>query len=110
MGLGEQPTVSKRHAVIRYNTEHAHFELEVLGKNGAYVGGELVAQGSAAPLRSRDLVQVGGVAFYFLLPVRHERAVGAPVPPGAADVTQGKTAVAKTAAQAAAAAAAAAAT
>lgn len=71
-GEGDGPggmNISRSHARIFYDFQLKGFMLEVLGKNGVLVNGDLKAQGSPpAPLVSQDLLQVGDRKFYFLLP------------------------------------------
>mmetsp|Transcript_4490 Transcript_4490/g.16111 ORF Transcript_4490/g.16111 Transcript_4490/m.16111 type:complete len:194 (-) Transcript_4490:396-977(-) len=57
--LGEEMNLSRKHAAIRYNEEKETFELEVLGKNGAFVRGVLITKDQPPiALANRDLIQV----------------------------------------------------
>ena len=72
--LGDQMNVSRKHAVIRYSFERARFELQVLGKNGAFVKGCVCSRAAGARAclcargcsRSRVHVETGAA--------RHARA------------------------------------
>ncbi|GAQ87425.1 hypothetical protein KFL_003520040 [Klebsormidium nitens] len=72
--------VSRRHARIYYNFDKKRFEIEILGKNGAYVDGQLrVPSDGPIPLNSQSLVVVGDFPFYFLLPTKKVEKRRAPV-------------------------------
>ncbi|CAM0952234.1 unnamed protein product [Alopecurus aequalis] len=65
--VGGAKDISRRHARIYYDFKHHTFALEVLGKNGCYVQGELYLPGDdPVKLDSKDLIQIGGTEFYFL--------------------------------------------
>mmetsp|Transcript_4492 Transcript_4492/g.16122 ORF Transcript_4492/g.16122 Transcript_4492/m.16122 type:complete len:163 (-) Transcript_4492:389-877(-) len=67
--LGEEMNLSRKHAAIRYNEEKETFELEVLGKNGAFVRGVLITKDQPPiALANRDLIQMGDNVFFFLTP------------------------------------------
>jgi hypothetical protein len=47
------------------------FEIEVLGKNGATIDGELrVPSDGPTPLNSQSFIVIGDFPFYFLLPTK----------------------------------------
>ncbi|KAF3334362.1 FHA domain-containing protein FHA2 [Carex littledalei] len=70
-GIGGGMNISRRHARIFYDFSRRRFALEVLGKNGCYVEGVLHVPGSQpVKLDSKDLLQIGDLQFYFLLPTR----------------------------------------
>ncbi|KAJ1906485.1 hypothetical protein IWQ60_012072 [Tieghemiomyces parasiticus] len=83
--------VSRRHATIRW-CEADRFELEVIGRNGVKVDGQLFPAGATVPLHDGQLVDFVGVRFTFRHPVlvtpvkrRLSRAVAkASAPPAAA--------------------------
>jgi hypothetical protein len=76
--LGPSPNLSRRHAEIFCDRVRRRWYIRPLGKNGVLVNGELHSPAPdgrpaaglafAAPLRSRDLLQIGDRTFYFLLP------------------------------------------
>jgi hypothetical protein len=69
--LGGGMNVSRRHARIFYDFARRRFALEVLGKNGCLVEG-VHHYPSSPPVKldSQDLLHMGDVQFYFLLPAR----------------------------------------
>lgn len=64
----ESRAVSRRHARLFWDTAHARWQIECLpGKNGLLVDGAPVVPGSPPmPLRSRNLIEMGDAAFFFL--------------------------------------------
>ncbi|GBG62646.1 hypothetical protein CBR_g31665 [Chara braunii] len=63
--------ISRQHARIFYHFQHKCFELEVLGKNGAYVEGVLhLPSTPPVKLGSQYQIVIGDKKFYFLLPVK----------------------------------------
>ncbi|TKA61131.1 hypothetical protein B0A49_09670 [Cryomyces minteri] len=60
--------ISRKHAGIQYNFTTQHFELSVLGVNGAFLDGVLLGKGEVRNLEHKSVVQLGGVCFRFLLP------------------------------------------
>ena len=60
--------ISRRHVKIAYNFEKRLFELEVIGKNGAFVDEQHYAPGEIQELRSGSYIQIGGVGLRFILP------------------------------------------
>ncbi|MCJ1244558.1 hypothetical protein MMC30_001756 [Trapelia coarctata] len=60
--------ISRRHVKIAYNFEKRLFELEVIGKNGAFMDEQYYAPGEVQELRSGSYIQIGGVGVRFVLP------------------------------------------
>ncbi|KAI4279799.1 MAG: hypothetical protein L6R38_004950 [Xanthoria sp. 2 TBL-2021] len=61
-------SISRKHVKIAFNFEKHLFELNVMGRNGAFVDEEWYPAGDTQPLRSGSLIQIGGVGIRFLLP------------------------------------------
>ncbi|ORZ16231.1 fork head domain-domain-containing protein [Absidia repens] len=66
--LGNTKSVSRHHARLFYNFTTQRFEMMVFGKNGALVNERFVECGATVPLENRTKIQIGDVAFVFLLP------------------------------------------
>ncbi|MCJ1412393.1 hypothetical protein MMC19_006487 [Ptychographa xylographoides] len=60
--------ISRRHVRIAYNFEKRLFEVEVKGKNGAFVDEQYFGAGDVHELRSGSYIQIGGVGVRFVLP------------------------------------------
>ncbi|KMP08219.1 hypothetical protein CIRG_07900 [Coccidioides immitis RMSCC 2394] len=60
--------ISRKHVKIAYNFHGNVFEMEVMGRNGAFMGADWLAPGQVRPLHSGDFIQIGGVRVRFLLP------------------------------------------
>lgn len=60
--------ISRKHVKIAYNFDKNLFEMEVIGRNGAFIGADWLAPGEVRPLHSGDYIQIGGVRIRFLLP------------------------------------------
>ncbi|KAJ5561552.1 hypothetical protein N7461_000313 [Penicillium sp. DV-2018c] len=60
--------ISRRHVRISYNFDRNLFEMEVMGRNGAFIGADWLSPGQVRPLHSGDYIQIGGVRIRFLLP------------------------------------------
>ncbi|KAH8697085.1 hypothetical protein BGW36DRAFT_296069 [Talaromyces proteolyticus] len=60
--------ISRKHVKISYNFDKNLFEMEVMGRNGAFIGADWLAPGQLRPLHSGDYIQIGGVRIRFLLP------------------------------------------
>ncbi|KAL5338660.1 hypothetical protein BJX70DRAFT_365835 [Aspergillus crustosus] len=60
--------ISRKHVRIAYNFDKNLFEMEVLGRNGAFIGADWLSQSQIRPLHSGDYIQIGGVRIRFLLP------------------------------------------
>ncbi|KAK7289585.1 hypothetical protein RIF29_03333 [Crotalaria pallida] len=69
--LGGGIKISHHHARIFYDFKHRGFFLEVLSKYGCLVNDVLHLPGNTqVKIESQDLIQIGDVKFYFLLPTR----------------------------------------
>ncbi|BAE57703.1 unnamed protein product [Aspergillus oryzae RIB40] len=60
--------ISRKHVKIAYNFDKNLFEMEVMGRNGAFIGADWLSPGQIRPLHSGDYIQIGGVRIRFLLP------------------------------------------
>ncbi|SLM37059.1 Winged helix-turn-helix DNA-binding domain [Lasallia pustulata] len=60
--------ISRKHVRIGFNFEKHLFEIEIKGRNGAFVDEQWHAQGECQPLRSGSYIQIGGVGVRFVLP------------------------------------------
>lgn len=60
--------ISRRHLRIAYHFDHGYFEMEVLGRNGAFFCDDWVPQSGRARLRDGDVIQLAGVRMTFRLP------------------------------------------
>ena len=60
--------ISRQHVKIAYNTTKDFFELEIMGRNGAFVDGEFHHHNNVVPLKSGSQLQIGGVVVRFMLP------------------------------------------
>ena len=60
--------ISRRHVKIAYNFEKRLFEMEVKGRNGAFVDEQHFAPGEVSELRNGSFLQIGGVGIRFRLP------------------------------------------
>ena len=60
--------ISRRHVKIAYNFEKRLFEVQVLGKNGAFVDEQFYGEGEVQELKSGSYIQIGGVGVKFVLP------------------------------------------
>ncbi|KAM0887467.1 hypothetical protein ACQ4PT_029013 [Festuca glaucescens] len=70
--VGASKDISRRHARIYYDFKHHTFALEVIGKSGCYVQRVLYLPGDdPVKLDSQDLIQIGGIQFYFLRSSQH---------------------------------------
>ncbi|KAI8991353.1 fork head domain-containing protein [Mycotypha africana] len=66
--LGNTKSVSRQHARLFYNFNTHRFELTIYGKNGAFVNEQFVERGVTVPLENKTKIQIGEMAFQFLLP------------------------------------------
>ncbi|CAI2186356.1 6257_t:CDS:2 [Funneliformis geosporum] len=66
--LGSTKAISRQHARLYYNFQEQRFELEIFGKNGAYINEQFCERGFKVPLENRTKIQIGEVVFSFLLP------------------------------------------
>ena len=60
--------ISRKHVKISYNFDKDLFEMEVIGRNGAFIGADWLSPGQIRPLHNGDYIQIGGVRIRFLLP------------------------------------------
>jgi Forkhead domain/FHA domain len=67
-GTGSHKGISRKHAKIAFNFDTHIFEVEIKGKNGAFVDDQWYAPGDVRPLKSGSFIQIGGVGVRFLLP------------------------------------------
>ncbi|OIW01293.1 hypothetical protein TanjilG_10454 [Lupinus angustifolius] len=68
---GGGKNISHYHACIFFDFTRHHYALEVLGKNGCLVKGIPYLRGNPPiKLDSQDLIQIGDIKLYFILPIR----------------------------------------
>jgi hypothetical protein len=67
--LGPSKLVSRLHAVVYFNRDQEKWWLLVKGRNSLKVDGSLWKAGQAGPLRSGEVIEVGGVEMMFVLPI-----------------------------------------
>jgi hypothetical protein len=67
--LGPSKLISRLHAVIYFNRDQETWWLLVKGRNSLKVDGSLWKAGQAGPLRSGEVIEVGGVEMMFVLPI-----------------------------------------
>ncbi|MCJ1308641.1 hypothetical protein MMC25_002294 [Agyrium rufum] len=60
--------ISRKHVKIAFNFEKRIFEMEVLGRNGAFLDDQHCAHGELHELRSGSHIQIGGISIRFVLP------------------------------------------
>ncbi len=60
--------ISRKHVRIAFNFDKHLFEVEIKGKNGAFVDEQWYAPGEVRPLKSGSYIQIGGVGVRFVLP------------------------------------------
>lgn len=60
--------ISRKHVRISYNFDTGIFEMEVMGRNGAFLNLDWLAPHQLRPLHSGDYIQIGGVRVRFVLP------------------------------------------
>jgi hypothetical protein len=63
-----QKSISRKHARIAYNFEKHLFEVEITGRNGAFVDEQWYPCSEVRPLKSGSNIQLGGVSIKFVLP------------------------------------------
>ncbi|KXX76176.1 Fork-head transcriptional regulator 2 [Madurella mycetomatis] len=66
--LGPSKLISRLHAVIYFNRDQEKWWLLVKGRNSLKVDGTLWKAGQAGPLRSGEVIEIGGVEMMFALP------------------------------------------
>jgi hypothetical protein len=67
--LGPSKLISRLHAVVYFNRDQEKWWLLVKGRNSLKVDGTLWKSGQAGPLRSGEVIEVGGVEMMFVLPI-----------------------------------------
>ncbi|KAL2124386.1 hypothetical protein VTJ04DRAFT_751 [Mycothermus thermophilus] len=67
--LGPSKLISRLHAVIYFNREEEKWWLLVKGRNSLKVDGTLWKAGQSGPLRSGEVIEIGGVEMMFVLPI-----------------------------------------
>ncbi|KAL2271556.1 hypothetical protein VTJ83DRAFT_927 [Remersonia thermophila] len=67
--LGPSKLISRLHAVVYFNREEEKWWLLVKGRNSLKVDGTLWKAGQAGPLRSGEVIEIGGVEMMFVLPM-----------------------------------------
>ncbi|MCJ1254025.1 hypothetical protein MMC24_001839 [Lignoscripta atroalba] len=60
--------ISRKHVKIAYNFEKRLFELEIYGRNGAFVDEKFYSAGDIQPLKSGSYIQISGIGIRFVLP------------------------------------------
>ena len=60
--------ISRLHARIQFNGSNRCWEFVCIGRNGAFVDGKFCEPSQMAHLERKSLIEIGGIAFYFLLP------------------------------------------
>ncbi len=80
-------SISRKHVRIAFNFEKRQFEIEILGRNGAFVNEQWFPKGDVRPLKSGYSIQIGGVGVKFTLP---DHATGAGVTIDADPTSGGK--------------------
>ncbi|KAJ4304309.1 transcription factor [Collariella sp. IMI 366227] len=66
--LGPSKVISRLHAVIYFHGDEEKWWLLVKGRNSLKVDGTLWKAGQAGPLRSGEVIDIGGVEMMFVLP------------------------------------------
>ncbi|KAK4106406.1 hypothetical protein N658DRAFT_512250 [Parathielavia hyrcaniae] len=67
--LGPSKLVSRLHAVVYFNRDQETWWLLVKGRNSLKVDGISWKAGQAGPLRSGEVIEIGGVEMMFVLPI-----------------------------------------
>ncbi|KAH6624766.1 fork head domain-containing protein [Chaetomium sp. MPI-SDFR-AT-0129] len=67
--LGPSKLVSRLHAVVYFNRDQEKWWLLVKGRNSLKVDGTQWKAGQAGPLRSGEVLEIGGVEMMFVLPI-----------------------------------------
>lgn len=67
--LGPSKLISRLHAVVYFNRDQETWWLLVKGRNSLKVDGTLWKAGQAGPLRSGEVIEIGGVEMMFVLPI-----------------------------------------
>ncbi|KAG0131961.1 hypothetical protein HOY82DRAFT_314289 [Tuber indicum] len=77
--------ISRKHARLAYNAVRGWFELDIMGKNGAFVNEEFVQVGTKLIINPKEgtKVQIGGVSFVVYVPEHLEGGPEVIEPPAA---------------------------
>ncbi|KAK4252389.1 fork-head transcriptional regulator 2 [Corynascus novoguineensis] len=67
--LGPSKLVSRLHAIVYFNRDQEKWWLLAKGRNSLKVDGALWKAGQAGPLRSGEVIEIGGVEMMFVLPI-----------------------------------------
>ncbi|KAK3899132.1 fork-head transcriptional regulator 2 [Staphylotrichum tortipilum] len=67
--LGPSKLISRLHAVVYFNRDQEKWWLNVKGRNALKVDGAPWKAGQAGPLRSGEVIEIGGVEMMFVLPI-----------------------------------------
>ncbi|KAK2744422.1 hypothetical protein FQN57_004319 [Myotisia sp. PD_48] len=87
-GASSHRAISRKHVKITYNFNKNVFEMEVMGRNGAFMGADWLAPGQVRSLHSGDYIQIGGVRVRFLLPDVPIGATGADILSSLSDIDE----------------------
>ncbi|RKF64423.1 putative forkhead domain-containing protein [Erysiphe neolycopersici] len=61
-------SISREHVKIAFNRRKCYFEAHILGRNGCFVQDQWYHTNEIVPLKSGDILQVGGITVQFMLP------------------------------------------
>lgn len=89
-GAGNHKSISRKHIRIAFNFDKHLFEVEILGRNGCFVGEEFYYPEAVVELQNGSVLQVGGVGVRFVLPDVPEGATGAESGEGSDPLSGGK--------------------
>ncbi|MCJ1481416.1 hypothetical protein MMC06_001574 [Schaereria dolodes] len=82
--------ISRKHAKIVYNFDKRLFELEIYGRNGAFLDEKFYSAGEVQPLKSGSYIQISGIGIRFVLPDVALGETGAEGPIGSDPASGGK--------------------
>lgn len=66
--LGPSKMISRQHAIIYFNSNQEKWFLQVKGRNGVKVDGNIMKSGQSGPLASGEVLEIGGIEMMFVLP------------------------------------------
>lgn len=72
--LSLEKGILRRHAKIFYNFGSQRFELSISGRNGAFVDDAFIEKDMLVPLKDGTKIQIGNIAFLFILPLLDDEA------------------------------------
>ncbi|POS83461.1 hypothetical protein EPUL_006696, partial [Erysiphe pulchra] len=61
-------SISREHVKIAFNSRKSYFEAHIIGRNGCFVQDHWYHTNEIVPLKSGDILQVGGITVQFMLP------------------------------------------